>query len=378
MSQHTTERPGASPPLSDATSRRAQIRAVAAGLVDGPRMRRRFHVPAGVPLVASPRRRRHGARPRNLNLAPRRNHVGRRVAAVGFLVVQVGALVALLAAPTFRVHTVEVTGDRLLSRDAVLAAAHVPQSSLFTVDGDAIRARLGSLPWVRSAVVTTQLPATVSIAVTEWQPELLLRHGADATFVAANGATLAAVRHDAAIARGLPVLLDYRPGALQAPMQGLADMLAGAARQWPAVFGCTVDAFELSSTGVLSIWSSTGWQAVLGTLDTADALAAVPFKLEMLAALRGRVDFIHPTIGYVDLENPGAPATGGKPGEPASLKADVAGAPLPVTAPPSAEPAPLATGTAAPAPTATPAPTPKPTPTPIVFVLPPPSPSPRH
>jgi cell division septal protein FtsQ len=384
MSQHTIERPRASPPLSDATSRRAQIRAIAAGIVDVPRMGRRFHVPAGVPLQPSPRRRSHGPRRRTVAAQPRRGRTGRRIAVAALLLAQVGVLAALLTAPAFRVHTVDVTGEHLLSRDALVSAALVPQSSLFTVDADAIHQRLSTLPWVRSVTVTTKLPATVSIAVTEWQPELLLRHAGAATFVAANGATLAAVRADAGVAHGLPVLLDYRLGALQAPMPGLADMLAAAAQQWPAVFGCAVDAFVLSSTGVLSIWSNTGWQAVLGTLDSPDALAAVPAKLQMLAALRGHVDFIRPTVGYVDLENPGAPAIGGKPGEPASLKADIAGTPLPVTAPPVAvtDPSATATATATPSPTAaataTPAPTPRPTPSPFVFTLPPPSASPHR
>lgn len=381
MPQNLTERPSPSPPLDEADARRAQVRAIAASLVDGPRMGRRFHIPAGVALEASTRRRRHGPRLRPAALPASRGPMVRRLAAAAFLLAQVGLLAALLTAPAFRVHTVEVSGDHLLSRATVLAAAHVPQSSLFTVDGDAIRARITQLPWVRTATVTTQLPSTVQITVTEWQPDLLLRHGSQSTFVAANGATLPFTQATASARKGVPLLLDYRPGAQQPLMSGLSDLLASAAQRWSSVYGCSVDAFVISNSNVLSAWSSTGWRAVFGALDSNDALAAVPGQLAVLAALRGRLDFTHPTFGYVDLENPATPAIGGHPGEPASLVSDIAGSALPMTNPtvsvaPSQAPvaaAPSASPT--PAPTATPAPTPRPTPSPFVFSL---SPPPRH
>jgi POTRA domain, FtsQ-type len=376
MPQHLHERPTrASPPLDDVAARRAQIRAVAAGLVDGPRMGRRFHVPAGVPLEASLRRRRHGPRLAAPVVRSRRGPMARRLAAAAFLLVQVGVLAALLVSPAFKVHTVDVSGDRLLTRDAVLAAASVPQTSLFIIDGDAIRARLTALPWVRAATVTTQLPSTVHIAVTEWQPDVLLRHGEDSTFVAANGATLAYTQATAAARRGIPLLLDYRPGSQQQLVSGLADLLASAAQRWQATFGCTLDAFVISNSNVFSAWCSSGWQAVFGALDSSDAVAAIPGQLEVLAALKGRINLVKPGFGYVNLENIGAPAIGGKPGEPASLVSDIAGSALPTTAPPPSV-ATIAPPTAAASQTPTPTPTPRPTPTPVVFNLTPPSPKP--
>jgi hypothetical protein len=376
MPQHLQERPTrASPPLDDVAARRAQIRVVAAGLVDGPRMGRRFHVPAGVPLEASQRRRRH--RPRHASPVARSQHGRgvRRLAAAAFLLVQVGILVALLVSPAFNVHTVDVSGDRLLSRDAVIAAARVPQTSLFTLDGDAIRARLTALAWVRTATVTTQLPSTVRIAVTEWQPDVMLRHGTDNTFVAANGATLGFTQSTATARPGVPLLLDYRPGPQQQLRNGLAELLATAAQRWKTTFGCTLDAFVISSSNVFSAWCGTGWQGVFGSLDSSEAVAAIPGQLEVLAALKGRVSFVSPAFGYVDLENPTAPAIGGKAGEPAALVSDIAGSTLPTSGPPlTADVPPASTATTSPAPT--PAPTPRPTPTPFVFNLTPPSP--RH
>jgi cell division septal protein FtsQ len=380
MPQNLTERPSPGPSLDEAAARRAQVRAIAAALVDGPRMGNRFHVPEGVALEPSPRRRRHGPRDRAPTPETPRGPL-RRLVAAAFLIAQVGLLSALLAAPAFHVKTVDVTGDRLLNRSTILAAAHVPQSSLFTVDGDAIRARITRLPWVRSVTVTTQLPSTVQIALTEWQPDLLLRHGAQSTFVAANGATLPFTQSTASARKGLPLLLDYRPGTQRALLSGLADLLASAAQRWPSVYGCGVDAFVISNSNILSAWCSTGWQAVFGTLDSTEAMAAIPGQLAVLAALNGHLNFVHPRFGYVDLENPASPAIGGHPGEPASLRADIAGSALPMSGPavsvtPSTAPTAVATATPAPtptpAPTATPAPTPTPTPTPVVLGLPPP------
>ncbi len=395
MPQNLHERPATSAPLDAAAARRAHIRAVAAGLIDGPRMSRRFHVPAGVALQPSPRRRRHQNRTLPAIAETRRRPRVRRVLAGALLVVQVGLLAALLFAPAFRLRTVDVRGGHLLSRQTVLSVAHIPSTSLFTIDGQSIEARLARLPWVRSVTVTTQLPSTLRIALTEWQPQVLLRHGARNDFVAADGATVAAGRTPAGTGAGVPVLLDYRPGAQQPLVDGLAELLWNAAQRWQAVYGCSIDAFVLSSSNVLSAWCSTGWEAVFGTLDSTAAVAAIPQQLAVLAALHGRIDFVHPKVGYVDLENPAAPTSGGHPGEPPALRSAIGGGSLsaapPVAGPlppspaplpsPAASSAPAGAATPAPTPTAAPTPTspatPPPTPTPAVFSLPPPPPSPH-
>ncbi|MDQ2961468.1 MAG: FtsQ-type POTRA domain-containing protein, partial [Candidatus Dormibacteraeota bacterium] len=320
-----------SPQLEEQTSRRAQIRAIAAGLVDSPRMGRRFHVPAGVALEPSARRRRSGRPPRPRPERPHHSPLLRRAIGAAVLLLQVGVLAALFVAPTFRVHTVELSGDRLLGRDSLLSAADVPRSSLFAVDSDGIRARLAQLPWVRSVSVTTVLPATVRISVTEWQPDLVLSHLGTSSFVAANGASLAVAPADAAQVKVGPLLLDQRPGVQRSLPAGMPDLLAAIAQRWPAVFGSGVAAFQWSSGGVFSIWSSTGWEAILGDVDSTAALAAIPGQLSALAALHGRVDFASPAFGYVDMENPVEPAMGGHPGLSAALKAEIAAATTPVS-----------------------------------------------
>ena len=64
----------------------------------------------------------------------------------------------------------------------------------------------------------------------------------------------------------------------------------------------------------MSIWTSTGWRAVLGDLDTDVALQALPSQIETLAALKGQLSFVKPVFGYIDVEAPADPVSGGEPG----------------------------------------------------------------
>ncbi|MHB8717430.1 MAG: cell division protein FtsQ/DivIB [Candidatus Dormibacteria bacterium] len=372
-----------SPQLDGRSARSAQIRAIAVRLVDSPRLSRRFHVPAGVPLTGSSRRRRSGGRaamPRRDLAAGRSPAVRRRLAAVLLLLQAVG-LVVLFTAPVFRVHTVDVTGTRLLSRTALLEAAAVPQTSVFAVDSNAIRRRLTSVPWVHSVDVSTQLPSTVVIDVTEWTPDLVYHGVASTSFVASSGATLAIDASDVARVRGLPIAIDERSPSPPL-LAGMPDLLAAIARQWHGLFSTDVAAFAWSSGGILSIWSVNGWAAVLGSTDSNAEVAAIPGEIAALAALRGKLDFASPTFGYVNLENPTEPAVGGHPGIPPDIRAGIlAATTVPVApAPAAARPVPAAT----PAPSSSPAPPPaSPTPSapagrgPVTFVLPQPSPTPR-
>ena len=383
MTQTSERFPRTSPRLDERSVRSAQIRAVAARLVDSPRMARRFHVPAGVPLVASTRRRRTarpGTAPRH-DATRRRSPVVRRVIAAAVLVVQVVGLVVLLTAPAFKVHTVTLTGAQLLSRQSLLTTAAVPQTSVFAVDSAAIRSRLTRMSWVRDVQVSTQLPSTVVIDVTEWTPDVVYHDATGTAFVAPTGATLTVDASDVGRVGSYPIAVDERSPApgLSAGMPGL---LAAIAQRWHGLFGTDVAGFAWSSSGVLSIWSANGWAAVIGSTDTSDEVNAIPAQVAALAALRGRVDFASPAFGYINLENPAQPALGGKPGIPADVKAAIAAAStLTPTAAPG--PAPLvphpadsaarqstsASGTAAP--------TAPPSPTPFSFSLPPPSPAAR-
>lgn len=340
--------------LDGRDQRSAQARAEALSILDEPRRVRRFERSPGTALRPSGRARAH-ARPKPAPSEHRRRPWLRRLAAGGIVLTQVALLVLALTLPVFQVKGAQITGLHLLRTRDVLAAAAVPHQSVFTVDTQAIQRRLDALPWVQSATVTTTLPASVHIAVTEREVALRIRRGGIDTLLAANGATMPVTATAVATTITAPPLLDGRAGSQQPLAPILIQDLATIAQHFPAVFGCQVAAYQWGVDDILSFWTSTGFKVVLGHLDTQDALAALPAQLAALAALRGSVDMVHPAFGYIDLEDPSAPAVGGTPGLPPDVQAAV----LAETAPSGA---PGAAGVAPPNPL--PTPTPKPTPTP--------------
>jgi cell division septal protein FtsQ len=365
--------------LDDRARHRARSRASAATILDEPRVIRRFLAVDG-DLRATPRRR--SSRPVDEEAGSRRpapatrreQGTRRRPLAIGVLIVQIALLATGLWLPAFQVSGVQVTGTALLSSDAVVAASGLQGStSVFRVDGDAVRARLLGVGWIRSAVVETELPNTVRIRVQEMVPIMRLRtHGRD-LLVAASGASMPVDQSTDAAAGGLPLWIDDRrqggPEFDAAAAGGsLARMLALTAQQYPAAFGCGVASFQWGGDNVLAINATTGWKAILGHVDNQAAVDRMVDQMAALAALKGSLDFAHPKFGYVDLENPATPAVGGAPGAVAPGGRAPGPAPGRAAAAPTAAPA-----TPAPTPTAPPTPAPTPTAAPIhQFVLPPP------
>ena len=262
------------------------------------------------------------------------------------LLLEVTALILALTLPVLRVRTITVRGNRLMSSATLLRAADVPATSIFTVDGSALRLRLLTLPWVEDATVTTDLPGTVHLDVVERPPVLRVRRGDVDSLVAANGATLSARSAGAAELHSMPVLLDDRVGS-PAPLDtSLVQTLSLAAARFPAVFGCGVAAFQWGSDDMFAVWTSCGWRAILGHVDTDAEIAGIPAQLSALASLKAQLSFTHPAFGYVDLDNAGAPAVGGAPGLPAEILSATqsslsAGADGSTVAPPVAYPPPL-------------------------------------
>ena len=351
--------------IDDRTLSQARARAVAASILDAPQVARNFVVTDPRALIGSERRRRR-ARP----LAPPQRHTARhprrRVVVALVLLLQVGALIALLVHPAFRVHTIQVQGARLLSTGEVerIAGATSGQS-IFTVDGEGLRRKLLANPWVASASVETALPATLRITLSERDPVLRVSRADGDVLVAANGATLAVKDVTGGLIPQLPVLEDQRPtqsgqaGAMDGTLLGV---LASAAARFQTTYGCALSAFRWRADGVLTMVAAPGWTAVLGNVDDPDRVAEIPAQLAALAALKGRLDFSKPAFGYVDLENPDAPAVGGAPGqaEPSVV------APTPAATPRSTTRAPVDPAATAPQPSTVPSTTPTPAgPTPV-------------
>ena len=342
--------------LDDRDQRRAAARAEAISILDRPRRAKRFQAVAGVQLRPSGRPRSH-ARPRPDPVERVRRPMVRRIVAAALVLLQVVLLVLALTLPVFQIKGAQVSGLHLLRQQDVLGAAAVMHQSVFTVDTQGIRRRIEAMPWVASADVSTTLPASLHISVTERHVALRVRRGSVDTLVAGNGATLPVTAVPAPLAAGAIPLIDDRAGSTQPIDPTLIQDLSTIAQRFPAVFGGPVVAYQWGVDDILSVWAGSGWEAVLGHLDTRDAMAQLPAQIAALAALRGALDFTHPSFGYVDLEDAAAPAVGGKPGLPAEVQAAVQAA-----AAPSGPPA--AAGIPVPNPQPAPTPTPKPSPRP--------------
>lgn len=381
------QRPATAPDRD--VSRRARLRAVASAVAADSRPLRRFEVGEADTLRRTARRRRGGPPPPKAG--PQR-HDRRRLLAALVLVAELGVLGLLLVAPVFRVSSVTVSGTRLLTPAEVLAAAEVGQPSVFTLDSAAVASRVRSLPWVESVGVNVSLPGGVAISVTERTPMVRVLRQDGEYAVAANGASVRLSPAEVSALSDVPILLDLRPAAMRTPVTAqLMEVLGAAATTFPSALGVRVVAYEWAASGQLSIWSSTGWQAILGDLVTPGEVAAVPGEVAALSALHADLDFTNPThpgrgpsFGYVDLVDPAEPAVGGTPGLPAQVTAALSGT-FPAgqgstTAPGSAptapgSPHPAASTTPRPVASPTAAPTPTPTTAPAQLTLPPPSPA---
>ena len=300
------------------TRHRVRVRAVATAIADRQSTARRFEVPAEMELRGTVRRRK-GSPQLPKPAHERADH--HPLLAILVLAVELAVLAGALWAPIFKVTSVKVTGIRLLDTAQVVKAADVSRS-IFILNGDAVAARVRSLPWVESVKVTTALPASVRIAVTEWTPMARVLRGGAEYALAAQGASLRLTPSQAESLGSVPLLLDFRPTSLQTAVSAqLVSVLGSAASRFPSVFGVHVVAYEWDQTGTFSLWTSAGWEAVFGDISTPGAIAAIPGQLSALSVLRSALDFAHPTFGYVDLEDTSAPAAavGGTPGLPSQV-----------------------------------------------------------
>jgi cell division septal protein FtsQ len=85
----------------------------------------------------------------------------------------------VIAAPQFRIASIEVVGVSRLPSDRILSVAGIePGESIFRIDPAAAAARLEAMPGIRRADVVRELPGRVRIVVEERRPFTLVHaHG---------------------------------------------------------------------------------------------------------------------------------------------------------------------------------------------------------
>ena len=116
-----------------------------------------------------------------------------RVLAMALLVLAGWVVYDCASSDRFRVRSVRVQGNVLLSRAEVESVAAVTGVNVFWVDRGQVAARLRSLALVQRAEVSATLPDTVEIAIVERQPAAFWVSGDRSYLVDREGVILKAV-----------------------------------------------------------------------------------------------------------------------------------------------------------------------------------------
>jgi cell division protein FtsQ len=174
------------------------------------------------------------------------------------------SFVASTADLGLRLHVIMVDGRQYTPKDELLASlgVHLDQP-MMSIDPLALKARLESLGWVRSALVERRLPDRLYVRLVEAEPVALWQHDGVFRLIDRNGQTID--KTDAAAFSQLPVLVgDGAPAhcaelfALLAREPDLAQRVRGAVwvseRRWNLRFDNGVDA-KLPADSPDAAWS---------------------------------------------------------------------------------------------------------------------------
>ncbi|KAA6222414.1 FtsQ-type POTRA domain-containing protein [Streptomyces albofaciens JCM 4342] len=210
---------------------------------------------------------------------------------------------ALYGSTWLRTEEVKATGTKVLTADEVVRAAAVPMDvPLASVDKRAIAERLrAELPRIKSVVVSRSWPHTVSLKVTEREPELLIQTGGKFVEVDAEGTRFATV---ATAPKGVP-LLEMAVRDSPSLRRFGADRLRGAAATvvtaLPKAVHQDVRTVQVRSYDSITLRLTNGRTVVWGSEERSTAKAKV-----LTAALKAARDARH-----FDVSVPTAPAVSG-------------------------------------------------------------------
>ncbi len=224
--------------------------------------------------------------------------------------------------PALAMSSVEVSGAHHLTASQVASAAGLKGSaSILSVDGESAQQHLLSQVWIRTATVQPQLPGTVLIQVSEWQPVAAYHAGASMRlFLLSNQSVVLGLTNTAGpliVVQG-PAGSDPRIGERPLDPQLLTAMV-NIQRSLPALIGQEAAGFVFDSCGDLTLVAKRGWKVYFGRVLTPEEFASLRDKLTALKAIagNGNVDYASADLEYVNVMNPSEPAVGLKSREPA-------------------------------------------------------------
>jgi cell division protein FtsQ len=195
--------------------------------------------------------------------------------AVGLVVAPVFAVLnGWMGAERWPMRRLAVSGEFRQVSDARVRREVLPyvQRGFFAVDLEALRARLGSLPWVKSVEVRKRWPDRLEVRIVEYRP--LARWGAQ-RMLSENGELFPAPKGAGA---RLPLF--------EGPDARAAEMIAFHAHARPLFLGSglQVSAVQLSARGSWSLRLSDGTEVQVGRSDSQRRLERFSRLLPRLVA----------------------------------------------------------------------------------------------
>jgi len=204
----------------------------------------------------------------------------------------------LTSTPLFHAKSIAVEGERHLSERQVLRIAGIDHdTNVFRLDEGAVRRRLERDPWIANAIVSADLPSSISISVLERVPVAVALTEEGRQLIAGDGTPLGA----AAAGSALPeVRLVGEPGQ---PGPAFDAVAAGAsvAGGMPPAIRLQVELVVIGSDGTITLHLTDGVSVTYGGPDEYEA------KAEAIAAILDYADDQGRALMSIDVTAPAAP-----------------------------------------------------------------------
>ncbi len=218
--------------------------------------------------------------------------------AIGVLLITGIAAVAVTATytPLFSASHIKVDGLEHLARSRVVRLAGVDgNTNVVRFDERAAERRLERDPWVASAEVSTSLPSTVTIAITEREPVAIAETADGLALVAADGVVLDGAGAAVTMPRIRPVYGTPIPDDSERRLGALV------VASMPSGLLSSIAVVVVNGDGTLDLLLSDGVSVSYGTPTEMDA------KVESLRAVLRWADREGVRLTSISVESPGAP-----------------------------------------------------------------------
>jgi cell division protein FtsQ len=213
------------------------------------------------------------------------------VAVASLLLLGLG-VVGFLRSPYFAADHISVHGALRLTPERVLRIGGVERGqNVVTLDTTATERRLEADPWISSASVTTDLPDTVVVRITERVPVAAVQTHMGWEVVAADGVVVATPAKEPR----LPTITSVVPG------EDIAALGARALSAMDRTLRAEVGSLTVGVDGVARLVMDDGVTVSYGRLDESTA------KAQALAAVLGWADEQGAHVEQIDVSVPGAP-----------------------------------------------------------------------